>query len=980
MKIVLVILLGGLSLQAQWVNGFYTGNNGVETIPNIPWTKYTTIIHFAAFAGVNGSNVGNGTVNMSNIPDTAALIAARPVGKKVLLCLKDNDSFASAFGQSAAAGTRATFVANITSAVVSNGYDGIDLDWESTVNTSDYTALIAALRAAMPTKLIATDMGNFSSLPTVANAAQANLDQINIMCYDLDNPGNGYSWFNDAVLQAGNSSLNTCDWETNAFASAGVVNSKMGVGVPFYGRRWPGVQQPLVNGSFSPTTFFYRNLVTDATRWQPANQQYDSVHKGQYLSIPSLNEFDAYTGTQQIQDIVTWAKSQGFGGYFAFTLEYEYLSSQSGDARYPLSTALNADVFNTVFPVNGLGIIQTGLPVAQDNLMGPLIPSGNSPWIFGDLAETGVADNMAPAALAETPALGTALSGTVSWTQGNNTVATTADLRSPLSGQSWVAFTWNSVDGTGTGRALCPIASVSINQITCQESLNEPTSSVVTAYLLPPPDSHGWDFQSWTTENPSTTWNYYDVAIALYRLYYRTGNSAYLSYARAYTDIMWQWTLDHGYRRVAPRASAMLSQFFRTFEGHQERLPGLYNWINLQVPIWANPANSPAIDNRESGYMLWDIAIGAKVDTNPARHAQYCSWLSTYTPTWNSVQAADGSWPENEFALNTFYVSAPKTFTPPFIYQGAPWREAINVKALEAAYESLNDTSSQGCNSPTLAATTLTAITNAITWQWNYGRDTANRGIFYEVNSQSDDQDSLPSNGSAAAGTVSINLASSALTGTGTGWLTAGYCDGTHFIGFINTATIYKISSCPDNTHAVLSAAFGLYGESANMSGGSYRIAPASFTGCHSSATYCFGPAGDRNLTRTVAGDIAWLYSVTLNATYKSWSDEFTSAQLGGPTEGLTTNDNIGGITLPCSGPACDGLVTDTVMAAASCYTQPQPCVYGSAIYSNLGKNFGEAFGAPGIDNALAWRLYVTPSVGGSSIGGKGSTGGHVKH
>jgi hypothetical protein len=33
------------------------------------------------------------------------------------------------------------------------------------------------------------------------------------------------------------------------------------------------------------------------------------------------------------------------------------------------------------------------------------------------------------------------------------------------------------------------------------------------------------------------------------------------------------------------------------------------------------------------------------------------------------------------------------------------------------------------------------------------------------------------------------------------------------------------------------------------------------------------------------------------------------------------------------------------------------PCVYGGSLYGNLGKNFGEAFGAPGIDNALAWRL-----------------------
>ncbi len=33
-------------------------------------------------------------------------------------------------------------------------------------------------------------------------------------------------------------------------------------------------------------------------------------------------------------------------------------------------------------------------------------------------------------------------------------------------------------------------------------------------------------------------------------------------------------------------------------------------------------------------------------------------------------------------------------------------------------------------------------------------------------------------------------------------------------------------------------------------------------------------------------------------------------------------------------------------------------------MYSNMGKNFGEAFGAPGIDNELAWRLGgLAPAV-----------------
>ncbi len=194
------------------------------------------------------------------------------------------------------------------------------------------------------------------------------------------------------------------------------------------------------------------------------------------------------------------------------------------------------------------------------------------------------------------------------------------------------------------------------------------------------------------------------MGIGLYRLYYRTGNSTFQTQARQFADIQWQWMLDHGYNYPFPRAASMVSSFFRALDGHSERFPGLYAEVTTLVRLWADPSFSPNIDNRESGYTLWDVALGAKTDTDPTRHAQYCSWLNTYVTSWNSVQSADGSWGENEYSLNPSYVSAPKSFTAPFLYEGAPWREAINLKAMEAAYESLNDTTSQGCNNASLAA------------------------------------------------------------------------------------------------------------------------------------------------------------------------------------------------------------------------------------------------------------------------------------
>lgn len=601
----------------------------------------------------------------------------------------------------------------------------------------------------------------------------------------------------------------------------------------------------------------------------------------------------------------------------------------------------------------------TGLSAIQNNLIGPLIPYGSSPWVYGDLANKGTVDYMVPIALAEAPVLGSALAGTFSFPGGGPTLTTTSDLRSALSGVQYIAVAWNSVDGAGTGRLICPISSVTSSTVVCAENKFQPAFSGVTGYIMSTAtDSHGCNFLCWTNGNPTQVWNYYDVSIALYRLYYRTGTTQYQTWARQFADIQWQWVLDHGYNPVSPRAGAMVSQFFRAGEGLSIRLPGLYNLISIWVPLWATNA-----DLRESGYTFWGEALGAKVDTDATRHAQYCSWQTTYAPHWTSTQNADGSWSENEFGLNTSYVSAPKSFTPPFQYQGAPWREAINIKSLEAAYESLNDVTSQGCNNTTLAGTLLTSITKAVTWQNNYGRDSSNRGDYYEVNSQSNDQASV----SPATGTVSATLTSTTIVGVGTNWNTAGYCDGTHFIGIYSSRTVYKIASCSDNTHATLSIAFGLYGEVSNVSGDQFGIAPAASTSCGTSlATQCYTGTGDRNLTRTNCGGISWLYAQTLNSTYKSWGDECYSATLGGPTAGLNNFANLNTITLPCSGPSCDGLVTDVVASAENCNdTSPPntpPCLFGVS-FGNLGKNYGEAFGAPGIDNELAWRLLGTSTL-----------------
>lgn len=333
-----------------WITGFYGAQNGAESIASIPWSKITHLDHFAAAPGVDGSGSGNGTIELHYLTHAEInqiIAAAHRAGRKVVVAIKDNDSYPNAFSQGTASGLIATFVRNIANFVNSNGYDGVDFDWEANIDVAQYEDLLSRMRTTFGlTKLIVTEMGNWSSLDEIARASYRNLDQINIMCYDMDGPANGYSWYNDALLQAGNSRVMTCDWRVRAFTAAGVPADKIGIGIPFYGRRWAGVTRALVNRTFGTTsTVFYRNLVTDTVRWRPQYRFYDTTYKSDYLSIPLLDEFDSYNGPQSIKDAVAWQRSEGFGGFMTFALEYEYLSTQTGDARYPLSTALCQAVF-----------------------------------------------------------------------------------------------------------------------------------------------------------------------------------------------------------------------------------------------------------------------------------------------------------------------------------------------------------------------------------------------------------------------------------------------------------------------------------------------------------------------------------------------------------------------------------------------------------------------------------------------------------
>ena len=334
-------LAGTPAFAAAWRTGYFTSFGGVQGPTTIPYSKYTHIILFQASVDSSG-NIQPGYINQSIA--NSIVTQAHAAGVKVLLSIGDQVSGSDMLG-----GTSASSVDNLVTQLRNQmtlyHYDGVDVDWEHP-NSTQYITFLQKLRAGLGSAYtIASAVGNWSGLDSIMASAYANVDQINVMCYDMDNGGFGI-WFNDALHQQGTTQAQTCEVRMNAFTNKGVPAAKLGVGIPFYGRHWTGGYTLLGPGTIAGTSL-YRDLSQSSVF---ASRSYDSGHVSNYISLPTTKEWYSYNGVESINDTVAWGNSRGFGGYMTYTTDYEYISTASGDARWPLSTALAAATGNTAAP------------------------------------------------------------------------------------------------------------------------------------------------------------------------------------------------------------------------------------------------------------------------------------------------------------------------------------------------------------------------------------------------------------------------------------------------------------------------------------------------------------------------------------------------------------------------------------------------------------------------------------------------------
>jgi hypothetical protein len=623
-------------------------------------------------------------------------------------------------------------------------------------------------------------------------------------------------------------------------------------------------------------------------------------------------------------------------------------------------------------------------------LLGPLTMWGTSPWPWYDSVEMADA-NAYMSGVPSTPPWGANGPGTISVTNGSQTVVgsgTSFLSFSACNGTDQIIVFYVLTDGTlgarpYTVQSCADNTRMTISQINSASTTTYDASASQSGlgYALIPASYVNW----WVSG--SNNWNYYDVVLALYRLYYRTSLDVYLTAARQLADNWWIYPLDGGraynngaYPPPGPaRGASLLGMMMRALDGqpgHQlgvaavgapSSVAGIKGAVDTifgaAVTAYFNPPYDPGdiVDGREIGYGIWDSVAYAYLfdssyDTQNYNAILGANSLSSryhagygFTTNVDPTSASGG--------LTAYGYSGPN-------YQGSLWFDPFLFKALIAYASTV----------PADYTATLTVLQNSFN-AWftaHYFAGTC-QGLTYSSNYVSCDVGRMPVNPSAGVpvGSVAFSNGSRSVTGTSTAF-TANppwQNTGSDYIGLPNgnngSYVMLSVGSGGVTSATALTAAANYVGTLTGAANNTWGYAaacasPSGVTGAPAN-TYsteavpvsaCSAVAyanAERSIAEIVHEVNGYLYQQTGNAQYKTQGDALFAAGYGcgTSTQGCLSGGTGLANAIAGGGPGADlgaGNFGDLL-------------VYPVVGPTGLGKEFGSNSGAGRADTYLAYRL-----------------------
>ena len=203
---------------------------------------------------------------------------------------------------------RPIIINEIVSFVVDNSLDGVDVDLEWQYVTSGYSNFVIELKSALSAK----GKGMTAALPgttkfdNITQEALQTFDFINIMAYDFTGPWN-------PTASGQHSSYNNAVESINFWKNTGISQSKLTLGVPFYGYDF--------SNSSNVISFTFGQMVSTNNSYS----EIDNVGMKFYNGRPTIKS-KVKLASEQVSGIMIWELGQdSFSDYSLLkTIHEEY--------------------------------------------------------------------------------------------------------------------------------------------------------------------------------------------------------------------------------------------------------------------------------------------------------------------------------------------------------------------------------------------------------------------------------------------------------------------------------------------------------------------------------------------------------------------------------------------------------------------------------------------------------------------------------
>jgi len=339
----------------MWVTGYYPGWQLTVKPSDIDFKVVTHVIYFALVPRADGTldAAGNGLTDAN----AAALVAATHKAHRKVLVSIGGENSGPAFEAAIAPSVRAVFVKNIVDWATSRHFDGVDIDMEPTKpeDAANFQALIhevrVGLRASNPHSLLTSAVG---VTPAIFKPILADVDQINLMTYNLAGPWEGWETWYDASLDNGGRKfksvgrpLPSSKQMVDEMIAGGVPASKLGIGICTYGVIWKGATGPNqpIDG-VTTQTVSYADIMDKY--YQTDRYHWDNGPEAPYLAIDSVNKQDrafiAYDDPKACATKVSYVRRAHLGGVIIWELAGGYRANQPAGQRDTLLKSIGAAV------------------------------------------------------------------------------------------------------------------------------------------------------------------------------------------------------------------------------------------------------------------------------------------------------------------------------------------------------------------------------------------------------------------------------------------------------------------------------------------------------------------------------------------------------------------------------------------------------------------------------------------------------------